>query len=51
MWLNAQGQTQGSTLQQCINKTLIIDPFGNTYEAGEVSPKLEAGGLIGLKRL
>jgi hypothetical protein len=26
----AQGQTPGSTLQQCTNKTLNIDPFGNT---------------------
>jgi hypothetical protein len=41
----AQGQTQGSTLQQCTNKTLTTGPFGNTCEADEVSPEVEAGGL------
>jgi hypothetical protein len=41
----AQGQTQGSMLQQCTNKTLTTGPFGNTCEAGEVSPEVEAGGL------
>jgi hypothetical protein len=45
----AQGYTQGSTLQQRTNKTLTIDPFGNTCEADEVSPKVEAGGVAGLK--
>jgi hypothetical protein len=39
----AQEQTQGSTLQQRTNKTLTIGPFGNTYEADEVSPEVEAG--------
>jgi hypothetical protein len=34
----AQGQTQGSTLQQRTNKTLTTDPFDNTYEADEDSP-------------
>jgi hypothetical protein len=43
--LLAQGQTQGSTLQQRTNKTLTTDPFGNTCEADEVSPEVEAGGL------
>jgi hypothetical protein len=32
-------------LQKRTKKTLNIGPFGNTCEAGEVSPKLEAGGL------
>jgi hypothetical protein len=41
----AQGQTQGSMLQQCTNKTLTTDPFGNTCEVDEVSPEVEAGGL------
>jgi hypothetical protein len=41
----AQGQTQGSMLQQRTNKTLTIGPFGNTCEADEVSPEVEAGGL------
>jgi hypothetical protein len=43
--LLAQGQTQGSTLQQRTNKTLTTGPFGNTCEADEVSPEVEAGGL------
>jgi hypothetical protein len=43
--LLAQGQTQGSMLQQRTNKTLTTDPFGNTCEADEVSPEVEAGGL------
>jgi hypothetical protein len=49
--LLAQGQTQGSTLQQRTNKTLTTDPFGNTCEADEVSPEVEAGGVVGLKCL
>jgi hypothetical protein len=46
-----QGQTQGSTLQQCTNKTLTTGPFSNTCEADEVSPKVEAGVVAGLKCL
>jgi hypothetical protein len=49
--LLAQGQTQGSTLQQCTNKTLTTDPFGNTCEADEVSPEVEAGVVAGLQCL
>jgi hypothetical protein len=49
--LLAQGQTQGSMIQQCTNKTLTTDPFGNTYEADEVSPEVEAGVVVGLKCL
>jgi hypothetical protein len=49
--LLAQGQTQGSTLQQRTNKTLTTGPFGNTCEAGEVSPEVEAGGVTGLRCL
>jgi hypothetical protein len=49
--LLAQGQTQGSTLQQRTNKTLTTGPFGNTCEAYEVSPKVEAGVVAGLKCL
>jgi hypothetical protein len=41
----SQGQTQGSTLQQCTNKTLTTGPFDNTFETNEVSPKVEVGGL------
>ena len=43
------GQTQGSTLQQRTNKTLTTNPFGNTYEADEVSPKVEAGVVARLR--
>jgi hypothetical protein len=49
--LLAQGQTQGSTLQQRTNKTLTTGPFGNTCEADEVSPEVEAGGVVGLRCL
>jgi hypothetical protein len=49
--LLAQRQTQGSTLQQRTKKTLTTIPFGNTYEACEVSPKVEAGGLTRLRCL
>jgi hypothetical protein len=49
--LLAQGKTQGSTLQQRTNKTLTTDPFGNTCEADEVSPEVEAGVVAGLKCL
>jgi hypothetical protein len=47
----AQGQTKGSTLQQCTKKTLTTDPFDNTCEADEVSPEVEEGGVVGLKCL
>jgi len=49
--LLAQGQTQGSMLQQRTNKTLTIIPFGNTYEADAISPEVAAGGVTGLKCL
>jgi hypothetical protein len=45
------GQTRGSTIQQRTNKTLTTDPFGNTCEADEVSPEVEAGVVAGLKCL
>ena len=44
-----QGHTQGSMLQQRTDKTLTTNPFGNTCEADEVSPKVEAGEVAGLK--
>jgi hypothetical protein len=47
----AQGQTQGSTLQQHTNNTLTIDAFSNTCKADEVSPDVESGGGIGIKCL
>jgi hypothetical protein len=46
--LLAQGQTQGSMLQQCTNKTLTTDPFSNTWKADEVSPEVEVGVVAGL---
>jgi hypothetical protein len=46
-----QGQTQGSMLQQCTNKTLTTNPFGNTYEADEVSLEVEARVVAGLRCL
>ena len=49
--LLAQGQTQGSMLQQCTKKTLTIGPFGNTYEADEVSPEVEERVVVGLRYL
>ena len=49
--LLAQGQTQGSTLQQCTKNTLTTGPFGNTCEENEVSLEVEAGGVAGLKCL
>jgi hypothetical protein len=51
LFMLAQGQTQGSTLQQRTNKTLTTGPFGNTCEADEVSPEVEAGVVAGLKCL
>jgi hypothetical protein len=30
-------------------KMLTTDPFGNTYEADEVSPEVEAGVVVGLR--
>jgi hypothetical protein len=51
LYVLAQGQTQGSMLQQRTNKTLTTGPFGNTCEADEVSPEVEAGVVAGLKCL
>jgi hypothetical protein len=45
----AQGQTQGSTLQQRTNKTLTIGSFEKTCEEDEVSLKVETGVVAGLK--
>jgi hypothetical protein len=49
--LLAQGKTQGSTLQQCTNKTLATGPFGNTCEVDEVSPEVEVGVVARLRCL
>jgi hypothetical protein len=45
----AQGQTQGSTLQQHTEKTLTTSLLGNTCEADEVSTEVKAGVVAGLK--
>jgi hypothetical protein len=50
-YMLAEGQTQGSTLQWCTNKTLTTGPFGNTCEADEVSPKVEVGVVTRLRCL
>ena len=47
----AQGENQGSTLQQRTNKTLNTGPFDNTCKADEVSPEVEAGLVSGIKCL
>jgi hypothetical protein len=39
------GADPGFNALTCTNKTLTTGPFGNTCEAGEVSPEVEAGGL------
>jgi hypothetical protein len=49
--LLAQGNTQGSMLQQCTNKTLTTSPFGNTCEVDEISSEVEAGVVVGLRCL
>jgi hypothetical protein len=38
-------------LQEHTNKTLTTGPFGNTCEADEVSPEVEAWVVAGLKCL
>jgi hypothetical protein len=43
----AQGQTQGSSLQQRTKKNLTTSPFDNTCKASKVSPEVEAVGLQG----
>jgi hypothetical protein len=49
--LLAQGNTQGSMLQQCTNKTLTIGPFRNTCKANEVSLEVEPRVVAGLNCL
>jgi hypothetical protein len=49
--LLAQGQNQGSMLQQRTKKSLNTGPFGNTCEVYEVSPEVEAGVVSELKCL
>jgi hypothetical protein len=43
------GADPGFNAQEHTNKTLTTDPFGNTCEADEVSPKVEVGVVEGLR--
>jgi hypothetical protein len=51
MFVLAQGQTQGSTLQERTRKTLTTSPFDNTCEADEVSPEVEAWVVVRIRCL
>ena len=45
------GANPGFNAQERTNKTLTTGPFGNTYEADEVSTEVEAGVVAGLRCL
>jgi hypothetical protein len=45
------GADPGFNAQECTNKALTTGPFGNTCEADEVSPEVEAGVVARLKCL
>jgi hypothetical protein len=45
------GADPGFNAQEITNKTLTTDPFSNTCEADEVSPKVEVGVVAGLRCL
>jgi hypothetical protein len=45
------GADLGFNAQENTNKILTIVPFGNTCEAGEVSPEVESGVVAGLRCL
>jgi hypothetical protein len=45
------GADPGFNAQEHTNKTLTTIPFGNTCEADEVSPEVEAGVVAGLQCL
>jgi hypothetical protein len=45
------GADPGFNAQERTNKTLTTGPFGNTCEADEVSPEVEAGVVAGLRCL
>jgi hypothetical protein len=48
-WHRGRPRVQRS--RACTNKTLTTDPFGNTCEADEVSPEVEAGVVARLRCL
>jgi hypothetical protein len=43
------GEDLGFNTQERTKKTLTTGPFGNTCEADEVSLKVEAGVVVGLR--
>jgi hypothetical protein len=45
------GVGPGFNTEERTNKALTIDPFGNTCEADEVSPEVEAGVVARIKCL
>jgi hypothetical protein len=45
------GADPGFNAQEHTNKALTTDPFGNTCEADEVSPEVEAGVVARLRCL
>jgi hypothetical protein len=45
------GADPGFNAQECTNKALTTGPFGNTCEADEVSPEVEAGVVARLRCL
>jgi hypothetical protein len=49
--LLAQGVDLGFNAQERTNKALTTGPFGNTCEADEVSPEVEAGVVARLRCL
>jgi len=45
------GANPGFKAQERTKKTLTTEPFGNTYEVDEFSPKVEAVVVVGIKCL
>jgi hypothetical protein len=45
------GEDPGFNAQERTNKALTTGPFGNTYEADEFSPEVEAGVIARLRCL
>jgi hypothetical protein len=45
------GANPGFNTQHRTNKTLTIDPFGNTCKADEVSLEVEAGEVVRIRCL
>ena len=45
------GEDPGFKAKECTKKSLTTDPFGNTCEADDVSPEVEAGVVSRLRCL